>query len=155
MSLRKTIYEAFVDALGQINPTLGYGVEIKSSQKVLATNVGLEKPYVVTTMPEEEKEVTTAYRYQCRLQFETHCYVDEIAEDSTVSVEDQCTAFLDDIERAILRQNERTSPLGLEYVEKIELGGHSKFISDHEAEQGCVVFGVIQYHHSVQDPRVA
>ena len=155
MSLRQEIFNRFVAALGEIKTVRGYAHDVASSQKIRLTNTDIGRPSVITTMPEEDKDLSRHDHYMCSLQFESSCYVEEVNEDDAdnPSIEDRCNEFLEDVERAILEENQKPHPLGLPYVQDIELGGHQ--LNLEASPQGFLVFGKIHYRHSLFSSGVA
>lgn len=153
--IRQEIYNAMVLALGRIKIVRGFQTDVAASQKVLLPNTANALPLVVTTFHEEQKEITTYDHYQCDLGFSVSCHITQVKESSGDSPEDAVNTFLADVEKAILDEDAKPYPLGIEAVQQIKLTGHTKHVYDAETIHGFEVTGSIVYRHSVTSPEIA
>jgi hypothetical protein len=152
VSVRSTIYDAFVTALATITVANGYNSTLASAQKVQYIADDSARPYVILSFKQDDKSDISQETTMGTIRWSIFAYIDEVNEGDAASIEDEVDLLVADIEKLVAAKRVETPPLSTTGTRDIILEGHKKYDVAGEWVQGATVFGRIEYHHDAADP---
>lgn len=153
VSLRRSILQALVDALGLISVANGYNSNVAvaagggGAQKRVEPANKLEKlPALIVGLWEEDKDDAVHSHYQATARVMVGAYVRPA---NGAAVDDLVEDLVEDVEKALFALKAMDPALGVSGVQDLKVVGHTKFEDDGQQLSGAMVEVEVLYRHSL------